>query len=104
MKALTAKQERVLDVIRASYATRGLAPTVREIPAAVGVSSTCTVQRQIEALEKKGKLRRPRRYGYRNLELIGAQCLCGDPPALTDVAGRAWCRACAAVKLAEVAP
>lgn len=103
MKALTAKQERVLDVIRESLGARGIAPTVREIAAAVGVSSTCTVQRQIEALEKKGFIRRPRRYGYRALELVGAACLCGSAPTLTDVAGRSWCRACAAVKCAEVA-
>ena len=68
MKGLTAKQQRVLDVIRGAMRSRGQPPTVREIGAEIGVQSSCTVQRHLDALEKKGFIRRDR-YKYRSIEL-----------------------------------
>lgn len=68
MKGLTTKQERVLDVIRGAVRQRGQPPTVREIGKEIGVQSSCTVQRHLDALEKKGFITRDR-YKYRSIEL-----------------------------------
>jgi len=68
MKGLTAKQQRVLDVIRTAMRAKGQPPTVREIGKEIGVLSSCTVQRHLDALEKKGFIRRDR-YKYRSIEL-----------------------------------
>ncbi len=68
MKGLTGKQQRVLDVIRLALRDRGQPPTVREIGKEIGVLSSCTVQRHLDALEKKGFIRRDR-YKYRSIEL-----------------------------------
>jgi repressor LexA len=68
MKGLTSKQQRVLDVIRESIRRKGQPPTVREIGVEIGVASSCTVQRHLDALEKKGCIRRDR-YKYRSIEL-----------------------------------
>jgi repressor LexA len=68
MKGLTTKQQRVLDVIRSAMRHTGQPPTVREIGREIGVQSSCTVQRHLDALEKKGFIRR-NRYKYRSIEL-----------------------------------
>jgi repressor LexA len=68
MKGLTTKQQRVLDVIRRAMRTTGQPPTVREIGKEIGVLSSCTVQRHLDALEKKGFISRDR-YKYRSIEL-----------------------------------
>ncbi|MCC2672239.1 MAG: regulatory protein LexA [Armatimonadetes bacterium] len=68
MKGLTTKQTRVLDVIRGAMRHSGQPPTVREIGREIGVQSSCTVQRHLDALEKKGFIRR-NRYKYRSIEL-----------------------------------
>jgi repressor LexA len=68
MKGLTSKQQRVLEVIRHAMRHRGQPPTVREIGKEIGVQSSCTVQRHLDALEKKGFISRDR-YKYRSIEL-----------------------------------
>lgn len=68
MKGLTVKQKRVLEVIRQWLKTRGQPPTVREIGNEIGVASSCTVQRHLDALERKGFIKRDR-YKYRSIEL-----------------------------------
>jgi repressor LexA len=68
MKGLTLKQQRVLDVIRAALREKGQPPTVREIGKEIGVQSSCTVQRHLDALDKKGFIKRDR-YKYRSIEL-----------------------------------
>jgi repressor LexA len=68
MKGLTTKQQRVLDVIRGAMRQRGQPPTVREIGREIGVQSSCTVQRHLDALERKGFIKRDR-YKYRSIEL-----------------------------------
>ena len=68
MKGLTAKQRRVLEVIRQWLKMRGQPPTVREIGLEIGVASSCTVQRHLDALERKGFIKRDR-YKYRSIEL-----------------------------------
>jgi len=71
MKGLTTKQQRVLDVIRVSLRQRGQPPTVREIGTEIGVASSCTVQRHLDALERKGFIKRDR-YKYRSIELANS--------------------------------
>ncbi|MGO8670501.1 MAG: transcriptional repressor LexA [Capsulimonadaceae bacterium] len=60
MESISGKQQEIFQVIRASIEERGYGPTVREIGAAVGLSSSCSVQKHIDALETKGYLRRDR--------------------------------------------
>jgi repressor LexA len=55
---LTARQRRVLEVIRESVEERGYPPSVREIGQAVGLTSTSSVAHQLTTLERKGFLRR----------------------------------------------
>ncbi len=55
---LTARQRRVLEVIRESVAHRGYPPSIREIGEAVGLTSTSSVAHQLTTLERKGFLRR----------------------------------------------
>ena len=55
---LTARQRKVLEVIRDSVERRGYPPTVREIGEAVGLTSTSSVSHQLMALQKKGFLRK----------------------------------------------
>ena len=56
---LTPKQLRILQLIRQSRLTRGVSPTIQEIADAVGVSKV-TAFEHVEALIKKGALRRDR--------------------------------------------
>jgi repressor LexA len=55
---LTTRQRRVLEVIRNSVDRRGYPPSLREIGAAVGLSSPSSVSYQLLALERKGFLRK----------------------------------------------
>jgi repressor LexA len=55
---LTARQRAILDVIHTHVNAHGYPPAVREIGEAVGLSSSSSVHAQLEALEKKGYLRR----------------------------------------------
>ncbi|HEY5852908.1 MAG TPA: transcriptional repressor LexA [Aldersonia sp.] len=69
---LTARQRKVLEVIRASVSERGYPPSIREIGDAVGLNSTSSVAHQLRALERKGFLRRdpnrPRAVDVRGLD------------------------------------
>jgi len=58
MQGLTERQRQVLRVIHSVSEARGRPPTVREIGGQIGLSSTCTVQRHLEALERKGYIRK----------------------------------------------
>ncbi|GAA3618236.1 transcriptional repressor LexA [Marihabitans asiaticum] len=55
---LTARQVKVLEVIRSAVATRGYPPSLREIGDAVGLTSPSSVAHQLTSLERKGYLRR----------------------------------------------
>ncbi|MBB5911328.1 repressor LexA [Nocardia transvalensis] len=69
---LTARQRKVLEVIRSSVSERGYPPSIREIGDAVGLTSTSSVAHQLRALERKGYLRRdpnrPRAVDVRGLD------------------------------------
>jgi repressor LexA len=55
---LTARQRRVLEVIRDSVDRRGYPPSMREIGDSVGLASSSSVSHQLNALVAKGYLRR----------------------------------------------
>ena len=55
---LTARQRRVLEVIKDAVERRGYPPSVREIGEQVGLASASSVHHQLATLEKKGFLRR----------------------------------------------
>jgi repressor LexA len=55
---LTYRQRKILNMIRDSVERRGYPPSLREIGEAVGLTSTSSVSHQVNALQKKGYLRR----------------------------------------------
>src|SRR6266540_4527431 len=55
---LTQRQREILDVIDEQMRTRGYPPSVREIGAAVGLTSTSTVHAHLGTLQRLGYLRR----------------------------------------------
>lgn len=55
---LSARQRKVLEVIRTAVATRGYPPSLREIGELVGLTSPSSVAHQLSSLERKGYLRR----------------------------------------------
>ena len=57
MKPLTKSQQKVFDFLKCE-ATTGIPPTVREICAATGLSSTSTVHNHLKALERLGYISR----------------------------------------------
>ena len=81
---LTPRQRKILDYIRETVEVRGYPPTVREIGEAVGLVSPSSVAYQINALEKKGYLRkdpnRPRAVDVRP----GSQLTVADEDAVRD--------------------
>lgn len=58
MSLLTERQNQVLDFIRSCIDNNGYPPTLREICAHLGVSGTLSAMRHLEALEKKGYIKR----------------------------------------------
>ena len=85
-KALTKKQQAVLEFIRGEIASRGHPPTVREIGRQFRISSTNGVRTHLSALIKKGYLKKER-FISRGLELthslagVGRIPLVGSVPA-----------------------
>lgn len=57
-KNLTLRQQQILDFIVVEVKSKGYPPSVREIGAAVGLSSSSTVHSHLLALEKKGLIKR----------------------------------------------
>ena len=57
-RALTDKQQKILDYIKEEILKKGYPPTVREIGTAVGLKSTSSVQGNLDALEKAGYITR----------------------------------------------
>ena len=71
MEKLTGRQQQVLEGIHKIAGDKGYPPTVREIGKLLGLRSSCTVQRHLEALERKGYLRRGRTKA-RSIEILQA--------------------------------
>lgn len=55
---LTTRQLKILTAIKAAMIANGYPPSMREIGAAAGLASPASVQYQLQALEKKGFIRR----------------------------------------------
>jgi repressor LexA len=55
---LTARQQQLLSYIEREVSTTGVPPSIREIGAALGISSTNGVRSHLKALEKKGYIHR----------------------------------------------
>ena len=70
MEKLTNRQSEVLDFIKSYIAKHGYPPAVREIGAALGLSSPATTQSHITALENKGYIKKTNSK-YRSLEIVG---------------------------------
>jgi repressor LexA len=66
---LTSRQTHILDYLKASVESQGYAPTMREIGAAVGLTSSASVKYQLDILEEKGLIRRGDNSG-RAIELV----------------------------------
>jgi len=92
--ALTVRQRKVLQVIRESIATRGYPPSVREIGEKVGLKSPSSVAYQLDALQRKGLLRkdpnRPRAVDIRPAEDVAEDAAHGPlpEPAYVPMVGR----------------
>lgn len=69
MKQLTERQRQILNAIHEMQQATGYPPTVREIGQAVGLSSSCTVQKHLNALERKGYIKRNRTLS-RTIEIL----------------------------------
>ena len=70
MENLTGRQQQVLDFIVRCIETHGAPPTLREVSAHIGTRGTVTALHHIEAIEKKGYLRR-REGSSRGIVLTG---------------------------------
>ena len=55
---LTTRQLKILQAIKSAMIANGYPPSMREIGAAAGLASPASVQYQLQALEKKGFIRR----------------------------------------------
>lgn len=69
METINARQQEILTLIRDSILDTGQPPTVRELGAATGLRSSCSVQKHLDALEDKGYISR-RKSKYRSIELL----------------------------------
>ena len=69
MKTLSAKQQRIVDFIRAFLVDRGYPPTIRDIVSGCGISSTSVVDYNLKILEKGEYIRRHREVS-RGIELL----------------------------------
>ncbi len=58
MENLTTRQKEVLDFVKSYIVSHGYPPTVREIGAALDVSSPATIHAHLKNLEKKGIIRK----------------------------------------------
>lgn len=72
MQRITDRQRQVLEGIHQIRRERGYPPTVREIGERLGLRSSCTVQRHLEALERKGYIKRARTKA-RSVEIVQAE-------------------------------
>ncbi|MFB3881361.1 MAG: transcriptional repressor LexA [Armatimonadota bacterium] len=71
MQRLTDRQREVLKGIHDILRQKRYPPTVREIGERLGLRSSCTVQRHLEALERKGYIKRDRTKA-RSVEILKA--------------------------------
>jgi len=85
-ESLTRRQRLVLETITAAIAAHGYPPSMREIGDTVGLTSSSSVSHQLQALERKGFLRRdPKRPRAMEVVLPGEDDS-PEPPAAPELA------------------
>lgn len=79
-KPITKKQERVLELIREHIRRDGIPPTINEIRTKLRFRSSNAVRNHLNALEKKGYLKRAH-HTARGIMLMASPCCpyCGAP-------------------------
>lgn len=97
MSLPTARQQQVLDFIQSHIDNDGYPPTIREICAHLGVSGTVSAIRHLDALEKKGYIKRDSgsrsiaitspTTGSASLPIIGCVRAGALSPAVEDISG-----------------
>ena len=75
MKALSSKQQHIIDFIRRFWEDKGYPPTIRDIVNGCGISSTSVVDYNLDVLEREGYIRRHPEIS-RGIELLAR------PPAI----------------------
>lgn len=78
MIGLTAKQTQLLDYLRGYTADFGIAPSIREMGAHLGLNSTGNVRALLDRLEERGAIRRLP-YRARGIEVVDADPFAGIP-------------------------
>jgi len=85
-ESLTRRQRLVLETITAAISAHGYPPSMREIGDAVGLTSSSSVSHQLQALERKGFLRRdPKRPRAMEVVMPGEDDS-PEPPAAPELA------------------
>ncbi|MFC1981935.1 transcriptional repressor LexA [Chloroflexota bacterium] len=69
MKAISPRQQKIIDFIRSFWQDRGYPPTGRDIVNGCGISSTSVVDYNLDILERQGHIRRHSRVS-RGIELL----------------------------------
>ncbi|HIC94752.1 MAG TPA: transcriptional repressor LexA [Anaerolineae bacterium] len=82
--ALSPRQKKILEFIREFIRQHRYPPTIREIGAAVGISSTSVVNYNLNVLEREGYIVRDREVS-RGLKLIGPTSAVGPPSEVVSV-------------------
>jgi repressor LexA len=86
---LTARQRKVLEVIRDSVQRRGYPPSMREIGESVGLTSTSSVSHQLRALQRKGfLLRDPNRPRAVVVRMPGSAAIEAEPESYETASGQ----------------
>jgi repressor LexA len=86
---LTARQRKVLEVIRDSVQRRGYPPSMREIGESVGLTSTSSVSHQLRALQSKGfLLRDPNRPRAVVVRMPGSAVAAAEPESYETASGQ----------------
>jgi repressor LexA len=86
---LTARQRKVLEVIRDSVQRRGYPPSMREIGESVGLTSTSSVSHQLRALQRKGfLLRDPNRPRAVVVRMPGSATVQSEPESYEMASGQ----------------
>jgi repressor LexA len=86
---LTARQRKVLEVIRDSVQRRGYPPSMREIGESVGLTSTSSVSHQLRALQRKGfLLRDPNRPRAVVVRMPGSPAVQSEPESYETASGQ----------------
>jgi len=83
---LTSRQREILDFMEAFTRDSGYPPTVREICAATGLRSPRSVSQHLQALERKGHIKRGREKS-RAIQFLGASVTESDRVAVLPLVG-----------------